>query len=80
MCTLYFFDLFSVVFLLWFEIFVRVNLKDLFHDILSLFCDGKNYHQIALKPKKNYLLRTEKNTKQVIRNQKGTRMVKDGED
>ena len=33
------------------ERFVRVNLKDLFHDILSHFCDGQNYLQIEGKLK-----------------------------
>ena len=55
------------------------DVKELRHDILSHSFDGLNYSSSATKPKNNSLL-MKKNTKGLILQQKGTRMVEDGED
>ena len=54
-------------------------LKELRHDLLSHFFEGRNYDLSVAKPKYNSLLR-KKNSKGVILEQKGTRMAEDGED
>jgi len=54
-------------------------LKQLSHGILSYFGHIQNYLQNKRKPENNSLIRYN-NTKDIMINHKGTRMVKDGED
>ena len=55
------------------------DLNELRHDTLSHFFGGLNYGKSVAKPKNNGLLR-KKNAKEVILEQKGTRMAEGGKD
>ena len=62
-----------------FEALQESFLKELRHDILSLFFDGLNYCYSVGKPKNSGLLK-KKNSRWVILKQQGTRMAENGED